>query len=112
MVDYRHLNAMTTQNGMLQFSQLQTPDPGSGYTLDDNARALIVALNREDGYELPVVMLLTFIVPNVQIPGLILSLMASLVLVSIPRIVLVALYLPAAWVLPVIGLKSEKSVSI
>lgn len=52
MVDYRHLNAMTTQNGILQFSQLQTADPGSGYTLDDNARALIMALNREDGYEL------------------------------------------------------------
>jgi len=52
MVDYRHLNAMTEQNGILQFSRLQTPDPCSGYTLDDNARALIVALSRDDGYEL------------------------------------------------------------
>lgn len=52
MVDYRHLNAMTDQNGILQFSRLQTPDPNSGYTLDDNARALIVALSRDDGYEL------------------------------------------------------------
>ncbi len=52
MVDYRHLNAMTDQNGILQFSRLQKPDPGSGYTLDDNARALIVALSRKDGYEL------------------------------------------------------------
>lgn len=52
MVDYRHLNAMTDENGILQFSHLQTPDPGSGYTLDDNARALIVALSREDGDQL------------------------------------------------------------
>jgi hypothetical protein len=52
MVDYRHLNAMTDGNGILQFSRLQQPDPGSGYTLDDNARALIVALSREDGYDL------------------------------------------------------------
>jgi hypothetical protein len=52
MVDYRHLNAMTDRNGVLQFSRLQQPDPGSGYTLDDNTRALIVALSREDGYDL------------------------------------------------------------
>ncbi|HBQ26436.1 MAG TPA: hypothetical protein DD791_08595 [Syntrophomonas sp.] len=51
-MDYRHLNAMTDNNGILQFSRLQTPDPNSGYTLDDNARALIVALSREDGYDL------------------------------------------------------------
>jgi hypothetical protein len=52
MVDYRHLNAMTDRNGILQFSRLQKPDPDSGYTLDDNARALILALFRDDGYEL------------------------------------------------------------
>ncbi len=52
MVDYRHLSSMTDENGILQFSCLQTPDPNSGYTLDDNARALIVALSKEDGYEL------------------------------------------------------------
>ncbi len=32
---------MTTQTGMLQFSKINQPDPDSGYTLDDNARALI-----------------------------------------------------------------------
>ena len=32
---------MTTQTGILQFSKINQPDPGSGYTLDDNARALI-----------------------------------------------------------------------
>lgn len=36
-----HLQAMTKENGMLQFSNFSEPDPKSGYTLDDNARALI-----------------------------------------------------------------------
>ena len=36
-----HLKKMTNSLGMLQFSELNTPDPGSGYTLDDNARAMI-----------------------------------------------------------------------
>ncbi len=44
MQDFRHLRQMTDLNGMLQFSQLSTPDKQSGYTLDDNARALMVAL--------------------------------------------------------------------
>ncbi|MDD3894140.1 MAG: hypothetical protein PHU36_03855 [Syntrophomonadaceae bacterium] len=44
MQDYRHFRHMTDQNGMLQFSLLSTPDAHSGYTLDDNARALIAAL--------------------------------------------------------------------
>lgn len=36
-----HLKKMTTDFGMLQFSKLNQPDIHSGYTLDDNARALI-----------------------------------------------------------------------
>lgn len=36
-----HLRRMTTDFGMLQFSEISHPDPESGYTLDDNARALI-----------------------------------------------------------------------
>ena len=36
-----HLRKMTTDFGILQFSRLNQPDPCSGYTLDDNARALI-----------------------------------------------------------------------
>lgn len=38
-----HLKKMTTDFGMLQFSEISTPDISSGYTIDDNARALIVA---------------------------------------------------------------------
>ncbi|WP_299392067.1 glycosyltransferase [uncultured Gelidibacter sp.] len=37
-----HLNKMTTDLGIIQFSHLNHPDISSGYTLDDNARALIV----------------------------------------------------------------------
>ena len=36
-----HLNNMTTSTGMIQFSKINQPDIGSGYTLDDNARALV-----------------------------------------------------------------------
>lgn len=36
-----HIEEMTTDKGMLQFSNFSEPDPNSGYTLDDNARALI-----------------------------------------------------------------------
>lgn len=46
-MDYRHLRALTDGTGMLQFSRLDTPDPASGYTVDDNARALMVALGMQ-----------------------------------------------------------------
>ena len=36
-----HIEALTTDHGMLQFSVFSEPDRSSGYTLDDNARALI-----------------------------------------------------------------------
>ncbi|MEC4049918.1 glycosyltransferase [Flavobacterium sp. SUN046] len=36
-----HIKKMTTSKGMLQFAAIATPDLESGYTLDDNARALI-----------------------------------------------------------------------
>lgn len=38
-----HLARLTDSFGIIQFAQLTTPDISSGYTLDDNARALIVA---------------------------------------------------------------------
>ncbi|RKS53651.1 glycosyltransferase involved in cell wall biosynthesis [Gillisia mitskevichiae] len=37
-----HLKRMTTETGIIQFSKISQPDINSGYTLDDNARALIV----------------------------------------------------------------------
>ena len=36
-----HLKQMTTNTGIIQFSRINQPDIDSGYTLDDNARALI-----------------------------------------------------------------------
>ena len=36
-----HMDRMTDEFGMIQFSKHDQPDPSSGYTLDDNARALI-----------------------------------------------------------------------
>lgn len=36
-----HIKKMTTNIGIIQFSKISEPDISSGYTLDDNARALI-----------------------------------------------------------------------
>jgi len=51
MQDFRYFECLTDDTGMLQFSKLSQPDPESGYTLDDNARALIVSLNMSNGYQ-------------------------------------------------------------
>ncbi len=40
-INLEHLKKMTTDFGILQFSILNQPDINSGYTIDDNARALI-----------------------------------------------------------------------
>ena len=36
-----HIQALTDNFGIFQFARLHVPDPRSGYTLDDNARALL-----------------------------------------------------------------------
>lgn len=38
-----HLKASTTEVGIIQFSRINQPDINSGYTLDDNARALVTS---------------------------------------------------------------------
>jgi glycosyltransferase involved in cell wall biosynthesis len=40
-INLDHLKQMTSHSGIIQFSKINQPDPGSGYTLDDNARALV-----------------------------------------------------------------------
>lgn len=40
--NFSHLNRLTTEIGMIQFSKINQPELESGYTLDDNSRALIV----------------------------------------------------------------------
>ena len=42
-INLAHLKRMTTRTGIVQFAKINLPDMHSGYTLDDNARALIVA---------------------------------------------------------------------
>jgi len=40
-INLDHIRRLTTDFGMIQFSKINRPDIDSGYTLDDNARALI-----------------------------------------------------------------------
>ncbi len=42
-VRLEHLRRLTDAFGMVQFSRGRIPDPSTGYTADDNARALVVA---------------------------------------------------------------------
>jgi glycosyltransferase involved in cell wall biosynthesis len=41
VVNLDHIKAMTTDFGFVQFAKLNVPDLESGYTIDDNARAMI-----------------------------------------------------------------------
>lgn len=52
MLSYQHFLRMTDDTGMLQFCRLDQPDPYSGHTLDDNARAFILSIFMEDGQDL------------------------------------------------------------
>ena len=45
-----HIKALTTDVGILQFSKFCKPDPNSGYTIDDNARALINMVMYHENY--------------------------------------------------------------
>ncbi len=40
----RHLKRLTTKDGLVQHADYEVPDPAHGYSIDDNARALIVCL--------------------------------------------------------------------
>ncbi len=40
-INLNHLKKMTTDAGMVQFAKMNQPDIDSGYTIDDNARAMI-----------------------------------------------------------------------
>ncbi|RPH31642.1 MAG: glycosyltransferase [Bacteroidales bacterium] len=41
LINLNHLKLMTTKTGIIQFSKINQPDISTGYTLDDNARALV-----------------------------------------------------------------------
>jgi len=40
-INLNHLKRMTTHTGIIQFSKVNQPDISTGYTLDDNARAMV-----------------------------------------------------------------------
>jgi hypothetical protein len=42
-INLSYLKKMTTEIGIIQFSKINQPDICSGYTLDDNARALVTS---------------------------------------------------------------------
>jgi glycosyltransferase involved in cell wall biosynthesis len=43
-INLNHIRLLTTDFGMVQFSKINHPDIQSGYTIDDNARAMIAVL--------------------------------------------------------------------
>jgi hypothetical protein len=45
-INLLQINRLTTHFGMIQFSHINEPDLSSGYTIDDNARALIVLVEQ------------------------------------------------------------------
>lgn len=51
-INLEHLHKMTTDFGMVQFAKISTPDIHSGYTLDDNARALIAMCQHYELYQM------------------------------------------------------------
>jgi len=56
-ISLEHIKKMTTNVGIIQFSDLGRPDINSGYTLDDNARALVAVskhyLRTKDNSQIP-----------------------------------------------------------
>ena len=42
-INLKHMKQMTTETGIIQFSKINQPDISTGYTLDDNARALVAS---------------------------------------------------------------------
>ena len=51
VINLSHIKNMTTNFGMIQFSKIAHPDKFSGYTLDDNARAMIAICQHFEMYK-------------------------------------------------------------
>ena len=49
-INFSHLIKMTDDFGLIQFSNQSTPNINSGYTLDDNARAMLVCTKHYEKY--------------------------------------------------------------
>jgi len=50
-INLNHIKKMTSNVGIIQFSKISVPDIQSGYTLDDNARALIALCQHYELYQ-------------------------------------------------------------
>jgi glycosyltransferase involved in cell wall biosynthesis len=50
-IDTSHLVKLTDKFGIIQFSVQSTPDKNSGYTLDDNARAILICTKHYDKFK-------------------------------------------------------------
>lgn len=58
-INFKHLENLTTQTGIVQFSRINHPDFKTGFTLDDNARALIVySMNLENNSDVSTILLI------------------------------------------------------
>jgi glycosyltransferase involved in cell wall biosynthesis len=72
VITLRHLRHMTTPRGIIQFSRLDRPDITSGYTVDDNARALVVMCQHfeltGDSADIPLIRLYLNFVVHCQQP--------------------------------------------
>ena len=55
-IKLKHLIELTDDFGIIQFAKMDQPDPSSGYTLDDNARALVFATGYYEKYKTPAVL--------------------------------------------------------
>lgn len=68
-----HVKKMTTDLGIIQFSKISIPDITSGYTLDDNARALIAFClhykQTQDKEDLPYILIYLDFIIRCQQPG-------------------------------------------
>lgn len=71
-IQLAHLKKMTTELGIIQFSKISIPDISSGYTLDDNARALVALCMHykltEDKDDLPYILIYLDFIERCQKP--------------------------------------------
>jgi glycosyltransferase involved in cell wall biosynthesis len=72
-IQLNHIKKLTTELGIIQFSKISVPDISSGYTLDDNARALIAfcmhyKLTQDKG-DLPYILIYLSFIERCQKPS-------------------------------------------
>jgi glycosyltransferase involved in cell wall biosynthesis len=72
VIQLAHIKKMTTELGIIQFSKISIPDIASGYTLDDNARALVAFCMHykltEDKADLPYILIYLDFIERCQKP--------------------------------------------